>query len=146
MLSTLLLLLACAHSPAVGAAGAGSPMPNFNQLSLVQRPSGLRVAVLKRGQGSPARSGETVQLHYNAYLVDGQRFDSSFDRGEPFAFQVGGNQVIAGFDEGVLGMQPGERRILVIPSAIGYGANGAPPMIPPGATLVFDITYLGTAQ
>ena len=146
MLSTLLLLLACAHSPAGAGAGAGTPMPNFSQLSLVQRPSGLRVAVLTRGQGSPARSGQAVQLHYNAYLVDGQRFDSSFDRGQPFVFQVGAGQVIAGFDEGVLGMLPGERRILVIPAAIGYGANGAPPMIPPGATLVFDVTYLGVAQ
>jgi len=132
MLSTLLLVLACAHTSAVGNASASSSMPDFHQFSLRQRPSGLRVATLSRGHGSPVRSGQTVQLHYNAYLVDGQRFDSSFERQEPFVFQVGAGLVIPGFDEGMIGMVPGERRLLVIPAAIGYGANGAPPTIPPG--------------
>jgi peptidylprolyl isomerase len=143
MFATLLLLLACAHAPP--AAGASTKMPDIRDFPQQQRSSGLRVALVQRGQGSPVRSGQTVQLHYNAYLVDGQRFDSSFERQEPFVFTVGSGMVIAGFDEGVQGMLPGERRLLIIPAAIGYGANGAPPVIPPGATLVFDITYLGLA-
>ncbi|MFL5493127.1 MAG: FKBP-type peptidyl-prolyl cis-trans isomerase [Gemmatimonadales bacterium] len=104
--------------------------------------SGLRYHDVTVGQGAEATPGHQVKVHYTGWLLNGKKFDSSRDRGEPFEFALGAGQVIAGWDEGVAGMKVGGRRKLVIPPDLGYGAGGAPPDIPPGATLVFDVELL----
>ena len=132
------------------ACGTGSERPGdeFNAelgvdaAKLTTTPSGLRYQDLSTGQGAEATSGATALVHYTGWLTDGKKFDSSRDRGEPFAFRIGAGQVIAGWDEGVAGMKVGGRRKLVIPASLGYGQGGAPPVIPPGATLVFDVELL----
>jgi FKBP-type peptidyl-prolyl cis-trans isomerase len=110
--------------------------------SMARTPSGLRHQDLAKGQGAEAREGSTATVHYTGWLPNGEKFDSSRDRNEPFSFKLGAGQVIAGWDEGVAGMKVGGRRKLVIPPSLGYGTAGAPPDIPPGATLVFDVELL----
>ena len=110
--------------------------------ALTAAPSGLRYQDLSTGQGAEAVDGRTAVVHYTGWLTDGKKFDSSRDAGQPFAFRLGAGQVIAGWDEGVAGMKVGGRRKLIIPADLGYGASGAPPVIPPGATLVFDVELL----
>lgn len=109
----------------------------------VTTPSGLKYQVLKAGDGNVARSGQSVKVHYTGWLTDGTKFDSSVDRGEPFSFKLGAGQVIPGWDEGVAGMKVGEKRRLTIPSNLAYGKRGAGGVIPPNATLVFDVELLG---
>jgi FKBP-type peptidyl-prolyl cis-trans isomerase FkpA len=104
--------------------------------------SGFWYADIAPGQGDSAVAGRTVTVHYTGWLPDGTKFDSSRDRGEPFAFTLGAGQVISGWDEGVKGMKVGGRRKLVLPPQLGYGDVGAPPAIPPNATLVFDVEVL----
>lgn len=104
--------------------------------------SGLRWRTLEEGQGAKADSGDTAVVHYTGWLPDGTKFDSSRDRGEPFQFAVGQGQVIQGWDQGVAGMTTGETRQLVIPPSLGYGQRGAGNVIPPGATLVFEVELL----
>ena len=105
--------------------------------------SGLKYQVLKTGNGAVAQAGQQVSVHYIGWLTDGTKFDSSVDRGQPFQFTLGAGQVIKGWDEGVLGMKVGEKRKLTIPSSLGYGERGAGNVIPPNATLVFDVELLG---
>lgn len=105
-------------------------------------PSGLRYQDLAQGDGATATAGKSVTVHYTGWLPNGEKFDSSRDRNEPFSFTLGAGQVIAGWDEGVAGMKVGGRRKLVIPPDLAYGTAGAPPDIPPGATLVFDVELL----
>ncbi|MEQ1793302.1 MAG: FKBP-type peptidyl-prolyl cis-trans isomerase [Nitrospira sp.] len=93
--------------------------------------------------GDTATSGQTVSVHYTGWLTNGKKFDSSVDRGQPFSFRLGVGQVIKGWDEGVQGMKIGGKRKLTIPSNLGYGARGAGGLIPPHATLVFDVELLG---
>jgi FKBP-type peptidyl-prolyl cis-trans isomerase FkpA len=105
--------------------------------------SGLVIEDIKQGEGAVAASGANVQVHYTGWLTDGTKFDSSKDRGQPFRFRLGGGQVIRGWDEGVAGMQVGGVRRLTIPPELGYGARGAGGVIPPNATLVFEVELLG---
>lgn len=104
--------------------------------------SGVKYEILKEGTGAVAKEGQSVDVHYTGTLVDGKVFDSSRTRGTPFKFNLGGGEVIKGWDEGVAGMKVGERRKLVIPPEAGYGASGQGP-IPPNATLVFDVELMG---
>jgi peptidylprolyl isomerase len=108
----------------------------------VTTPSGLQYEDTVEGTGVSPKSGQMVSVHYTGTLVDGTKFDSSRDRGAPFAFQIGRGRVIKGWDEGVLTMKVGGRRILTIPADLGYGARGAGDVIPPDATLVFDVELL----
>jgi peptidylprolyl isomerase len=109
-------------------------------------PSGLTIADSKVGSGAEARSGNTCVMHYTGWLYEngakGAKFDSSLDRGEPFEFGLGQGQVIKGWDEGVAGMKVGGKRTLIIPPQLGYGARGAGGVIPPNATLLFDVELL----
>jgi len=105
--------------------------------------SGLQYEILKAGSGPRALLGQTVSVHYTGWLTNGTKFDSSVDRGQPFQFTLGAGQVIKGWDEGVSGMKVGEKRKLTIPSDLGYGAAGAGGVIPPNATLIFDVELLG---
>ncbi|MDX7953638.1 FKBP-type peptidyl-prolyl cis-trans isomerase [Lichenihabitans sp. Uapishka_5] len=106
-------------------------------------PSGLQIEEITEGTGAEAKPGASVQVHYTGWLTDGKKFDSSKDRGQPFVFKLGGGQVIRGWDEGVEGMKVGGSRKLTIPPELGYGARGAGGVIPPNATLVFEVELLG---
>lgn len=111
-------------------------------MAAITTPSGLQYEDLTVGTGAVARSGNDVLVHYTGWLVDGRKFDSSKDRGEPFGFALGRGNVIAGWDEGVAGMRVGGVRKLTIPPALGYGAWGAGDVIPPDATLLFEVELL----
>ena len=104
--------------------------------------SGLNVEILAEGVGHSPHSGDTVVVHYTGWLANGQKFDSSVDRGEPFEFVIGRGQVILGWDEGVAQMRVGERARLTIPPEMGYGDRGAGGVIPPNATLIFEVELL----
>ena len=109
--------------------------------------SGLQYHDEVVGTGPEPQTGQTVNVHYTGWLYEngakGAKFDSSRDRGKPFSFRVGEGQVIAGWDQGVGTMHVGGKRTLIIPAALGYGARGAGGVIPPGATLIFDVELLG---
>jgi FKBP-type peptidyl-prolyl cis-trans isomerase len=113
---------------------------------VTEMPDGLKYTDTKAGDGTTARSGNKVSVHYTGWLSDngakGKKFDSSVDRGQPFQFTLGAKQVIAGWDEGVAGMKVGGKRTLTIPPELGYGARGAPGAIPPNAALIFDVELL----
>jgi FKBP-type peptidyl-prolyl cis-trans isomerase FkpA len=105
--------------------------------------SGLVIDEITEGAGATAAAGQRVTVHYTGWLTDGRKFDSSKDRNDPFVFALGRGQVIKGWDEGVQGMRVGGVRKLTIPAALGYGARGAGGVIPPNATLVFEVELLG---
>ena len=108
--------------------------------------SGLQIIDSKVGTGASPKTGQTCVMHYTGWLYEngqkGKKFDSSVDRNEPFEFPIGQRQVIAGWDEGVASMKVGGKRTLIIPPALGYGARGAGGVIPPNATLMFDVELL----
>ncbi len=103
---------------------------------------GLEIEDLREGTGAEARAGQRVTVHYVGTLTDGSKFDSSRDRGEGFTFKLGAGQVIKGWDQGVAGMKVGQLRKLTIPAELAYGTRGFPPVIPPNATLVFEVELL----
>jgi FKBP-type peptidyl-prolyl cis-trans isomerase len=109
---------------------------------LVTTASGLQYQDLVIGDGKEAVVGDNVSVHYTGWLEDGTKFDSSLDRGNPFEFTLGMGQVIQGWDEGVAGMKVGGKRKLVIPPDLGYGSTGAGGVIPPNATLIFDVELI----
>ncbi|MBI5901139.1 MAG: FKBP-type peptidyl-prolyl cis-trans isomerase [Rhodocyclales bacterium] len=112
-------------------------------MSQVTTASGLIIEDLVVGDGAEATAGQHVTVHYTGWLTDGRKFDSSKDRNDPFQFALGARHVIAGWDEGVQGMKIGGTRKLTIPSDLGYGSRGAGGVIPPNATLVFEVELLG---
>ncbi len=118
-----------------------------NAQAPVTTSSGLQMIDTKPGTGASPKQGQTAVVHYTGYLFDkgnkGKKFDSSVDRGQPFEFPVGAGRVIKGWDEGVASMKVGGKRTLIIPPALGYGASGAGGVIPPNATLIFDVELLG---
>ena len=113
---------------------------------VIEMPDGLKYTDDKIGDGAAATAGSKVSVHYTGWLFSngakGKKFDSSVDRGQPFQFTLGAQQVIAGWDEGVAGMKVGGTRTLIIPPELGYGARGAGGVIPPNATLIFDVELL----
>jgi FKBP-type peptidyl-prolyl cis-trans isomerase len=128
---------------------AVSPSPSEKDVML---DDGLSFKLLKAGTGAVAKKGDTVEVHYTGWTavlpnpgcapVGGRKFDSSRDRGKSFAFKLGEGKVIKGWEEGLVGMREGERRLLTIPPKLAYGDKGVPEVIPPGATLSFDVELL----
>ena len=137
--------------------GGGGNLPVLNATSpsrpftrnptMITTPSGLQYDDTVAGTGATATAGQRVKVHYTGWLwqdgQQGRKFDSSKDRGQPFSFRLGGGEVIGGWDEGVQGMQVGGTRVLIIPPDLGYGAHGAGGVIPPHATLKFEVELLG---
>ena len=125
-------------SASVQAQTAGKPMTT---------PSGLQIIDSKVGTGASPKIGQTCVMHYTGWLYEngakGKKFDSSVDRGQPFEFPIGTHRVIPGWDEGVATMKVGGKRTLIIPPQLGYGERGAGGVIPPNATLIFDVELLG---
>ena len=132
------LVAACAQSQAPSG-GGGSSASGGQDVTIA---SGLKFTDTKVGTGAEAKAGQTAVVHYTGYLTNGTKFDSSKDRGQPFSFPLGGGRVIKGWDEGVQGMKVGGTRTLLIPPQLGYGARGAGGVIPPNATLVFEVELL----
>ena len=137
-MSRLTFLAGALSIAMTAAASAASP---------VTTSSGLRYTDDVVGTGAQAKAGQNVQVHYTGWLDQGgqkgKKFDSSRDRGDPFSFPLGQGRVIKGWDEGVAGMKVGGKRTLTIPASLGYGASGAGGVIPPNATLIFDVELLG---
>ncbi len=125
-----------------GCAQAATPPPSAGGQE-VTTPSGLKYTDLVTGTGAQPQNGQTVTVNYTGWLTNGKKFDSSLDRNQPFSFRIGVGQVIKGWDEGVASMHVGGKRRLTIPPQLGYGANGAGGVIPPNATLVFEVELLG---
>jgi peptidylprolyl isomerase len=139
--------LALALIASLAAFAGATSIPAFAQQgNSMTTPSGLTIADTQVGSGKEATPGKVCVMHYTGWLYNngtkGEKFDSSLDRGEPFEFGLGQGQVIKGWDEGVAGMKVGGKRTLIIPAQLGYGARGAGGVIPPNATLMFDVELL----
>lgn len=119
-----------------------SPTTETQSSTATPAPTELMMTTVKEGTGPEAKDGDIVSVNYTGYLSDGTKFDSSLDRGTPFQFTIGAGQVIKGWDIGVKGMKKGEVRKLIIPAEFGYGASGFPGVIPPNATLAFQVELM----
>lgn len=146
LVAAAIIIPACAQKEPkvddVGQAQQGSSLRS----GMTMTPSGLAYKDLRPGNGPQPVKGKQVKVHYTGWLENGVKFDSSVDRGEPFEFVIGAGQVIPGWDEGVATMKVGGKRRLVIPPQLGYGSAGAGGVIPPNATLIFDVELLDAAQ
>jgi len=141
------MLAVIAAAALAGTAAPGTSTPSMAQAAkTMTTASGLQIADSKVGTGATPKPGQTCVMHYTGWLYEngakGKKFNSSVDRGEPFEFPIGQKRVIAGWDEGVASMKVGGKRTLVIPPALGYGARGAGGVIPPNATLIFEVELL----
>ena len=134
-----LVVVACSSTPPAQPTSSGGAPANATEVTM---PDGLKYTDEQIGTGAEAVTGKTAVVHYTGWLMDGTKFDSSLDRNQPFSFPLGGGQVIKGWDEGVVGMKVGGKRTLIIPPQLGYGARGAGGVIPPNATLKFDVQLL----
>jgi peptidylprolyl isomerase len=145
--SALLALSVALAGPTLLAAGAAAPAKAQTPGSTMTTASGMKITDTKVGTGATPKTGQTCVMHYTGWLyvngAKGQKFDSSRDRGQPFEFKIGQGQVIKGWDEGVASMKVGGQRTLIIPPELGYGARGAGNVIPPNATLMFEVELLG---
>jgi peptidylprolyl isomerase len=133
-----LFALRPAHAEPTPAAPQGPP-PLPSAVQWHTTPSGLQYADTVVGRGATPADGQVVVVHFTGWLDDGTKFDSTRERGKPFGFPLGSGQVIKGWDEGIRGMRVGGKRRLMVPPALGYGARGIPPLVPPNARLIFDI-------
>ena len=143
----VLVILACVAVLAAACSGSGSsssryPSSEVDVDSTITTDSGLQYRDIVVGTGTAASQGDTVVVHYTGWLMDGTKFDSSLDRGQPFDFVLGQGRVIKGWDEGVGTMNVGGKRELIIPPGLAYGDRGAGELIPPGATLKFEVELL----
>ena len=145
--SALLALSVAIASTALLAAGAAAPAIAQTPGRTMTTASGLQITDTQVGTGASPKTGQTCVMHYTGWLYQngakGQKFDSSVDRGQPFEFPLGMGRVIKGWDEGVASMKVGGKRTLIIPPELGYGARGAGGVIPPNATLMFEVELLG---
>lgn len=143
-ISTIFLFAAGCGGNKSGAPASSVPMKVTG--SPTTTADGLQYWDIVTGSGAAAVPGKMVRVHYSGFLTTGEKFDSSRDRGEPFAFSLGAGEVIKGWDEGVAGMKVGGQRQLRIPPALGYGSSGAGGAIPPNATLIFDVELLDVSK
>jgi FKBP-type peptidyl-prolyl cis-trans isomerase len=140
VLAATLALAACQSAPTPPMQPtSGAVATNATEVTM---PDGLQYTDDQVGTGAEATAGKTAVVHYTGWLMDGTKFDSSVDRNQPFSFPLGAGQVIKGWDEGVVGMKVGGKRTLIIPPSLGYGARGAGGVIPPNATLKFEVQLL----
>ncbi len=141
------LIASTALAGGIAAMAATSAFAETTGQPMTTTASGLQFTDSKVGEGASPKTGQTCVMHYTGWIykdgVKGAKFDSSLDRGDPFEFAIGTKQVIGGWDEGVASMKVGGKRTLIIPPALGYGARGAGGVIPPNATLMFDVELLG---
>ncbi|MEI6222144.1 MAG: FKBP-type peptidyl-prolyl cis-trans isomerase [bacterium] len=133
----LLVLVGCVQTT-----GSETKTPSTTKEATVKPTADLQIEDIVVGTGASPVAGKKVTVHYTGTLTDGKKFDSSRDRNQPFSFVIGKGQVIEGWDIGVLSMKVGGRRKLTIPSELGYGKTGYPPVIPANATLIFDVELL----
>jgi peptidylprolyl isomerase len=148
LIVALLLVLAATIPACVQNEGKqAAPAKNESKSAeMVKTSSGLAYVDLTEGSGPQPTAGKQVKVHYTGWLENGTKFDSSLDRGEPFVFTIGIGQVVPGWDEGVMSMKTGGKRKLVIPPQLGYGTSGAGGVIPPNATLIFEVELLDVAK
>jgi peptidylprolyl isomerase len=149
LLAMAIIIPACAQKDAKGTGETGPAIQapqnkpgSQSQAATIKTASGLAYQETQLGTGAQPVMGKRVKVHYTGLLENGTKFDSSVDRGEPFIFTIGVGQVIPGWDEGVLTMKTGGKRKLIVPPQLGYGAAGAGGVIPPNATLIFDVELL----
>jgi len=142
MVAVATVAWAASPTPTPAPAGAAKTTAKAAEPKLITTKSGLKYAELEVGAGTEVKTGMLVLVDYEGRLANGEKFDSSYDRREPFSFKIGAGQVIQGWEEGVIGMKVGGKRKLVIPPDLAYGEAGAPPRIPPNATLTFEVKVL----